>query len=251
MLAALTAGFFLGASLIIAIGSQNAFVLRQGLRGEHVALICLTCALSDALLITAGVLGFGELVERSPWIGPVARFGGAAFLGGYALLAFVSAWRGGGGLEAAERAAHSWQIALVTCLALTWLNPHVYLDTLAIAGSSLSEVRSLASRFHHGCRVRIVPVLFIAWIRHAIAATADCTPDGLARSGRGYWPGDAVDCCKPGAVAQGLGTQVLSKRSSTTVTVSPQNTVAHCKVDSMIPELPNSIATRPTLAPRC
>lgn len=136
MFAALIAGFFLGASLIIAIGSQNAFVLRQGLRGEHVALIALTCALSDALLITAGVFGFGELAERNSWIGPVARYGGAAFLTAYALLAFRSAWRGGGALEAAERSAPSWQIALATCLALTWLNPHVYLDTLILLGAA-------------------------------------------------------------------------------------------------------------------
>ena len=136
MFAATAAGFLLGASLIIAIGSQNAFVLRQGLRGEHVLLICFTCALSDALLITAGVYGFGELVEHSPWIGPVARYGGAAFLMGYAVLAFRSAWRGAGALEAAERAAPSWKLALATCLALTWLNPHVYLDTLVLLGAA-------------------------------------------------------------------------------------------------------------------
>ncbi len=136
MFAATAAGFLLGASLIIAIGSQNAFVLRQGLRGEHVLLICFTCALSDALLITAGVYGFGELVEHSPWIGPVARYGGAAFLMGYAVLAFRSAWRGAGALEAAERAAPSWKVALATCLALTWLNPHVYLDTLVLLGAA-------------------------------------------------------------------------------------------------------------------
>ena len=72
MLAALTAGFFLGASLIIAIGSQNAFVLRQGLRGEHVALICLTCALSDALLIMAGVLGYGARLLQPVFARPMA-----------------------------------------------------------------------------------------------------------------------------------------------------------------------------------
>ena len=150
MFAALTAGFFLGASLIFAIGSQNAFVLRQGLRGEHVALICLTCALSDALLITAGVFGFGELVEHSPWVGPVARISGAAFLVGYALLAFRSAWRGGGALEAAERAAPSWRVALATCLALTWLNPHVYLDTLVLLGAASLKHEAFRNAFAIG-----------------------------------------------------------------------------------------------------
>jgi len=150
MFAALTAGFFLGASLIIAIGSQNAFVLRQGLRGEHVLLICLTCALSDALLITAGVFGFGELVDHSPWIGPVARYGGAAFLFGYATLAFRSAWRGAGALQAAERAAPSWKVALATCLALTWLNPHVYLDTLVLLGAASIRFEDFRSAFAIG-----------------------------------------------------------------------------------------------------
>lgn len=136
MISALFSGFFLGASLIIAIGSQNAFVLRQGLRGEHVALVCLTCALSDALLISAGVMGFGALVERTPWIGTAARYGGAAFLLVYAMLSLRSAWRGGGTLQAAERAAPSWRIAFMTCLALTWLNPHVYLDTMVLLGAA-------------------------------------------------------------------------------------------------------------------
>ena len=150
MFAATAAGFLLGASLIIAIGSQNAFVLRQGLRGEHVLLICLTCALSDALLITAGVYGFGELVEHSPWIGPVARYGGAAFLIGYAVLAFRSAWRGAGALEAAERAAPSWKVALATCLALTWLNPHVYLDTLVLLGAASVKYEAYRASFAIG-----------------------------------------------------------------------------------------------------
>lgn len=136
MLTATLAGLLLGASLIIAIGSQNAFVLRQGLRGEHVALVCFACALSDALLITAGVAGFGALVESNPWISRAARYGGAAFLTVYALLAFRSAWRGGGSLQAADRGASSWQVALGTCLALTWLNPHVYLDTVVLLGAA-------------------------------------------------------------------------------------------------------------------
>ena len=128
-------GFALGLSLIVAIGAQNAFVLRQGLRREHVLAICLTCALSDAILIVAGVAGFGVLAQRAPWLEPAMRYGGAAFLIWYGLRNFHAAWKGGVALEAGNGPAVSLRTALVTCLALTWLNPHVYLDTVVLLGS--------------------------------------------------------------------------------------------------------------------
>ncbi|WGH78031.1 LysE/ArgO family amino acid transporter [Jannaschia ovalis] len=127
-------GFGLGFSLILAIGAQNAFVLRQGLRGEHVLAVALTCALSDALLIAAGVAGIGALVGVLPWLVPAFRWGGAAFLLVYGARAAWSAWRGGQALEAAGGAG-GLRRAVLTCLALTWLNPHVYLDTLVLLGS--------------------------------------------------------------------------------------------------------------------
>ncbi|MFK8083577.1 MAG: LysE/ArgO family amino acid transporter [Granulosicoccus sp.] len=146
-LAALLQGFFIGFGLILAIGAQNAFVLRQGLRGEHVFLVCFTCALSDALLITLGVAGFGIILSAAPWVDPVFRTAGVAFLIVYGLRAWYSAWRGvDAGLEASETPAASWQIALATCLAFTWLNPHVYLDTVVLLGSvsSAFEGRRIA-----------------------------------------------------------------------------------------------------------
>ena len=129
------AGFSLGLSLILAIGAQNAFVLRQGLMGRHVAAVCLACAASDALLIAAGVAGFGWLVEAAPWVEPVFRWGGVAFLAAYGAMAFRSAWVGGGALRAAEGRGAGLRATLLTCLALTWLNPHVYLDTVVLLGS--------------------------------------------------------------------------------------------------------------------
>ena len=134
MTQAALAGFFLGFSLILAIGAQNAFVLRQGLRRAHVFAVCLTCALSDAILIVGGVAGFGALAEALPWLEPVMRWGGAAFLTVYGLRSLISAWRGGSALEAGGEAG-SLRAALLTCLALTWLNPHVYLDTVVLLGS--------------------------------------------------------------------------------------------------------------------
>lgn len=138
MASAFLPGFLLGLSLIVAIGAQNAFVLRQGLRREHVLAVCLTCALSDAVLITAGVAGFGAATAWVPWLEPAMRYAGAAFLVVYGLRSLRSALRAGGGAltpTTATSAAAGLRPTVVTCLALTWLNPHVYLDTVVLLGS--------------------------------------------------------------------------------------------------------------------
>jgi L-lysine exporter family protein LysE/ArgO len=135
LMVALLSGFLLGLSLILAIGAQNAFVLRQGLRGEHVFAVCAVCAISDAVLIACGVAGFGALVAVVPWLAPVMRFGGAAFLLFYGLRSLWSAWHSHGVLDPADDVPKSLGTILVTCLAFTWLNPHVYLDTLVLLGS--------------------------------------------------------------------------------------------------------------------
>lgn len=127
-------GLALGLSLIVAIGAQNAFVLRQGLRREHVLAVCLVCALSDAALIVFGVTGFRVISERLTWLEPALRYGGAAFLFWYGLRSFRSAWSSAGGLAAAENQAAPLGRTLLICLALTWLNPHVYLDTVVMLG---------------------------------------------------------------------------------------------------------------------
>ena len=136
------AGFALGFSLILAIGAQNAFVLRQGLRREHVFVLCLTCAVSDAFLIAAGVAGFGSLATAAPWFEPMMRYGGALFLTWYGLRSLASAWRGGAALEVGEAKRTSLRAALLTVLAFTWLNPHVYLDTVVLIGSVSAQAAS-------------------------------------------------------------------------------------------------------------
>lgn len=128
-------GFALSLSLIVAIGAQNAFVLRQGIRQSHVLAVVLTCALSDAILMSAGILGFGALVEAAPWLKPVMTFGGAMFLFVYGAIAFWSAWSGKGTLKAGNGAETGLWATVAVCLALTWGNPHVYLDTLVLLGS--------------------------------------------------------------------------------------------------------------------
>ena len=129
------AGFALGFSLIVAIGAQNAFVLRQGIKREHVFMTCLTCALSDAVLIAAGVAGFGSLAEVVPWLEPLMRYGGAMFLFWYGASNFRSAWQGASVLRTEGAVKGSLKGVLATVLLLTWLNPHVYLDTVVLLGS--------------------------------------------------------------------------------------------------------------------
>jgi L-lysine exporter family protein LysE/ArgO len=132
-------GFALGYSLILAIGAQNAFVLRQGLRREHVFAVCLTCAVSDAVLIAAGVAGFGALVRAAPWVEPLMRYGGAAFLIVYGALSLRRAFSETETLAAASGGPSRLGPVLLAVLGFTWLNPHVYLDTLVMVGSISSQ----------------------------------------------------------------------------------------------------------------
>jgi L-lysine exporter family protein LysE/ArgO len=134
MIAPLVAGFLLGLSLILPIGAQNAFVLRIGLRGERVLAVCFTCALSDAVLILAGISGFAQLSARVPWAETLLLYGGAAFLLAYGARSFMAAF-GSASLRPSEAAPESLRRVVLTCLALTWLNPHVYLDTVVLIGS--------------------------------------------------------------------------------------------------------------------
>ncbi|MFD6176548.1 MULTISPECIES: LysE/ArgO family amino acid transporter [unclassified Isoptericola] len=135
------AGLGFGLSLIVAIGAQNAFVLRQGVRREHVGLVVAVCAASDVVLYAAGTAGLGALVVSHPVVVEVARWAGAVVVLGYGALAARRAWRGDeAGLAAASDGAvpdagRRARPVLLTALALTWLNPHVYLDTVVLQGS--------------------------------------------------------------------------------------------------------------------
>ncbi|WP_386625684.1 LysE/ArgO family amino acid transporter [Sulfitobacter geojensis] len=135
MLSSFLPGFALSLTLILAIGAQNAFVLRQGLRRQHVFWVCLTCGTTDALLIAGGVAGFGALASAVPWFETAMRYGGAMFLLWYGAQNALSAWRGGAALEIEGEATQSLRQVILTLLALTFLNPHVYLDTVVLIGS--------------------------------------------------------------------------------------------------------------------
>jgi len=136
---AILAGFSLGLSFILAIGAQNAFVLRQGLRQNHVLAVVLTCAASDAILITVGVAGFGWLVSAAPWIKPAMTLLGSAFLIAYGILSARRAFVSSEALEAADTKPLSLKRTVAITLAFTWLNPHVYLDTVVLLGSIAAQ----------------------------------------------------------------------------------------------------------------
>lgn len=159
MLSSALAGLGLGLSLIVAIGAQNLFVLRQGIRREHVLVVAVICAASDAVLIVVGVSGVGLALHALPWLIDVVRWAGAVFLIGYGMRAAWRAWRPSGAAlradvgttavpgvdvgstDAAGRGSVATRMptralpVVLTCLALTWLNPHVYLDTVFLLGS--------------------------------------------------------------------------------------------------------------------
>lgn len=144
-------GLGMGLSLIVAIGAQNAFVLRQGLNGEHVLAVCLACAMSDAMLIVVGVTSFGRIASWLPWVDPVMRIGGAAFLAWYGAKSLLSALRSRNTLSVDDdRSTRSLWPTLLNSLALTWLNPHVYLDTMVLLGSISAQFAGQQAAFAAG-----------------------------------------------------------------------------------------------------
>ncbi len=134
MLDVVLTGLVTGLALIVAIGAQNAFLLRQGIRGEQVLPIVLTCVVSDVVAISAGVLGFGLVLERWPGMLPIAQLVGGLYLIAFGLHAAIRAWRPTG-LETGQGSAMSWGRAVMLTLALTWLNPHFYLDAVLMLGT--------------------------------------------------------------------------------------------------------------------
>jgi L-lysine exporter family protein LysE/ArgO len=134
-ISAFTSGFLVGGSLIIAIGAQNAFVLRQGLIRQHVLAVALFCALADAMLIVLGIAGLGAAISAQPALMRWIALAGAAFLFVYGAMAAKRAWQGGNQLKSAEGEGASRKAVLAACAAFTLLNPHVYLDTVLLVGS--------------------------------------------------------------------------------------------------------------------
>ncbi len=156
---AAASGLGFGLSLIVAIGAQNAFVLRQGISGGHVLAVVTVCAVSDIVLIAAGVGGFGVIVQAAPGVVVVARYAGAAFLIGYAALAARRAFGSTALTVESAKATAAFGATVATCLALTWLNPHVYLDTVVLLGSLASTYGS-PDRWFLGAGAMLASVLW-------------------------------------------------------------------------------------------
>jgi L-lysine exporter family protein LysE/ArgO len=136
VLTAYLTGLATGLSLIVAIGAQNAYVLRQGLRREHVGEVVAICAVSDLLLIAAGTLGIGTLVRYVPWLLVGLTWGGVAYLLWFAYMSFRSARHPA---VLASSIAAGRASVVTTALALTYLNPHVYLDTVVLLGTLATQ----------------------------------------------------------------------------------------------------------------
>jgi len=159
MISAILTGFFTGFSLILAIGAQNAFVLRQGLVRRHVFALCLLCAVSDAILVSLGVAGFGWLVTLNPQLPTIMALAGAGFLLVYGGLRFWSAFRGTSSGSNFERQDGLWKTLLLG-LALTWLNPHVYLDTLGLIGAVSTQYGQIPEKIAFGAGAVLASFVF-------------------------------------------------------------------------------------------
>ncbi|MGA7689762.1 MAG: LysE/ArgO family amino acid transporter [Jiangellales bacterium] len=159
-LLAAVSGLGLGLALIVAIGAQNAFILRQGLRSEHVVPVVAVCAVSDLVLIAAGIAGTGALLDAAPQAVTVMRWAGAAFLLGYGALAARRAVRPAGALAAGPSIRTPFLPTVLTASALTWLNPHVYLDTVILLGSVAATHGDL--RWHFGAGAAVGSILWFS-----------------------------------------------------------------------------------------
>ena len=135
MFSSLLSGFLTGAALIMAIGAQNAFVLKQGILKNYIGAVVLTSAIADIVLIICGVAGISALVKELPILLNVLRFGGAAFLAYYGFQAAQRAWKGSESLTVSDSHMMGRKQVFLSCLAFTLLNPHVYLDTMVLIGS--------------------------------------------------------------------------------------------------------------------
>ncbi len=137
-LAPVLTGFAVSIGLIAAIGAQNLFVLKQSISGQHAALAAFICFACDAILMSMGVLGLGQIIKSNPWATPVLAVFGSVFLLAYGLRSLRSAIKGGASLDTANGStpeAQSVQKVAGLTLAITLLNPHVYLDTVVLVGS--------------------------------------------------------------------------------------------------------------------
>ena len=180
-------GLALSLSLIVAIGAQNAFVLRQGLRREHVASVVFFCAISDALLIAAGVLGMGQALGERPMVAQALALAGAVFLAVYGWKALRRALQQNGLLANEDGDGLTWAAAMAQAAAFTLLNPHVYLDTVLLVGSIRATARSLATLVCRGCQQRQLVLVLHLGLWRTLVGPLLCPTPRLAGAGYFDW----------------------------------------------------------------
>lgn len=196
MITASLAGLLTGLSLIIAIGSQNAYVLRQGILRSHVLAVVAVCAVSDLLLICAGVAGMGAVVESAGWAVEVLRWFGVVFLGWYGIGSFRRALRPSG-MDAADAPRETLPRVIAKAAAFTWLNPHVYIDTLVLHGSIAATYGSARWGFAiGGC---VASIVWFAGLGYGARLLAP-----LLASRRAWQVLDSLIGCMMLAIAGGL-----------------------------------------------
>jgi L-lysine exporter family protein LysE/ArgO len=169
---ALAQGWLMTAGLIVAIGAQNALVLRQGLARSHVGTVVALCTLSDWLLIAAGVFGLGSAIQSSPAVLDVFRFGGAAFLLVYGALAARRAMQPGHASLQAAGPASSLGATVGATLALTYLNPHVYLDTVVLLGSVGAQQPNASARGAFAIGAGLASLMWFTALGYGASASA-------------------------------------------------------------------------------
>jgi len=169
--AAFAQGWLMTAGLIVAIGAQNALVLRQGLARAHVGPVVMLCTLSDWLLIALGVFGLGSVIQSSPRLLELFRFGGAAFLLVYGARAAQRAWRHQDGALTGAGAGGGLAATVGTTLALTYLNPHVYLDTVVLLGG-VGAQQPAASRGAFAFGAGLASLMWFATLGYGAAAAS-------------------------------------------------------------------------------
>ena len=159
MLAAFITGFFTLLTLILAVGAQNVFILRQGLLRNHVFVICIFAAISDALLIWIGVIGFSTISKIIPGISKLMALAGATFLFGYGIIRFINAYQGSYAVEIGNGNS-SLNKSLVALAGFTFLNPHVYLDTLGLIGAVSVQYVEMADKYAFATGASLGSLLF-------------------------------------------------------------------------------------------
>jgi len=214
-------GFITLMSLILAVGAQNVFILRQGILRRHVLPLCLFAAASDALLIWTGVVGFAIVAQLAPGIAHLMTWGGALFLGAYGVLRFRAAYLGDYCLELGE-GRQSLKKTLITLAGFTFLNPHVYLDTIGLIGAVSAQYDADSLRYAYAIGASVGSLVFFCALGFGarLLAADYGIQHGLAGAGYFGWPNYVGDRSSVAELLSRAIVPVGKKNASTKLALS-------------------------------